>query len=332
MDGQAVACGIGDGLDGCQRVRDQAQAALPQELRCTPVAQQVAARAPVGGHGHGQHTVAAVGAGHMHFGRLRARQRVQARCQGRVEHLARRIARHVMDHQRLLRATAERHAVEVHVGRAIDQLLGAGGKVQAHQRQLVAAPVGQRPGFAPVVVQTEDAQPVPAAPPRHLRPAAGSTRALQETLVALHHRARQQAPRPVHPPPDHVARVGGQQRGRTAFRVHAVQVEDLLVALVRRDDEVGRALHRFGKLRGRARRGHELAQPGVGAFDPAGVDAGVLVPSRVGGDGDPAAVGAEAEGARTDAKRLGIVAIHGLHPDRRHHTIGAEPGDALPVG
>ena len=237
-----------------------------------------------------------------------------------------------MRQQRLAGAAAERHAVQVHVGRGKPLLLGARGQVQPHQRQLVAPPVGQRPGLAPLVVQAKDIQRVPPAALCHGHPAARLlTGPLQQHLLTLDPCPGAQLARGVHPPPAHVAGVGGQQHRRAARRVHAVQVEHLFIALVGGDDEVGRRIHRLCKMRHRTRCGHQLTQLGAWALDRARVDARVFVARGVGRDADPAAVGTEADGACTDAKRLGVAPINGLHPDCGHHAVGAEPGDALPV-
>ncbi|MNV41539.1 hypothetical protein D3C71_1331790 [compost metagenome] len=182
-------------------------------------------------------------------------------------------------------------------------------------------------------MQAKDVQGVPAASLRGSQPAAGlRARALDQRLVTLDLSAGAQLPGSVHTPPCDVAGVGGQQHRGAARRVYAVQVKHLLVAQVGGDDEVGGALHHLGQMHDRALCGHQFTQIRIGVIHTPHVNAGVLVAGRVCGDAQPATVGTEAHGTRTDAKRLGIAAVDGAHPDRRHHPVSAEPRDALAVG
>ena len=332
VDGETIARGVGDGRGGGQVLGNQAQPVLAQKAGFVPIAQQVVARAPVGGHRHREHLVGLVQAGHQHLCRLVTGQRRQPGIERRVEHLARGVARHEMREQRLAGAATQRHVVQIHIGRGKPLFLGARGQVQPHQRQLVAAPVRQGPGLASLVMQAKDVQRVPPAALCHRHPGAWlGAGPLQQHLLALDLCPGAQLTLGVHTPPVHVAGVGGQQHRRATCRVHAVQVKHLLVALVGGDDEVGRGIHRLRKMRHRTQCWHQLAQVGTGALDRACVDAGVFVARGVGRDAEPAAVGTEADGARTDAKRLGVAPIDGLHPDRRHHAVGAKPGNALSI-
>ncbi|MBU0829043.1 MAG: hypothetical protein KKE41_14275, partial [Gammaproteobacteria bacterium] len=283
-------------------MRNQAQPGFTQKLRLLPIAQQVGARAPVGGHGYREHAVGIIGADHPHVRRLVPSQHRQPLSQPRIEHLALRIARHVVSHQRFARAAAQCHVVQIHLGRSKQFFLCTRGHIQPHQRQLVAPPVGQRPGFAPFIVQAKDVQRVPATALCDGQPAAGLRAwALDQDLVALDLRAGTQLPGSVHAPPRDVAGVGGQQHRGAARGVHAVQVEHLLVAQIGGDDEVGGALHHLSQMHNRALRGHQFTQIRIGDIHTPHVNAGVLVAGRVCGDAEPATVGTEPHGTRTDA-------------------------------